>query len=78
MSMTNTPTVVLGRNIRAEMARRGIRQHQLAKHLGMSQSSLSKRLRGDIPLNVNDLNLIAVHLGVDPASLLAEPMGAAS
>jgi transcriptional regulator with XRE-family HTH domain len=76
--MTNTPSTIVGANIRAEMARRGISQAALALKLGKSQAAVSARLRGITPVDVNELDVIAGHLGVDPASLLTEPMGASA
>jgi transcriptional regulator with XRE-family HTH domain len=72
--MTNTPSAIVGANIRAEMARRGISQAALAKKIGKSQAAVSARLRGTTPVDVNELNAIAGHLGVDPATLLLEPV----
>lgn len=71
---TSTPPV--GSNIRAELARRGLSQRDLATHLGISQSQLSKRLRGQIDLSVAELSAAAAYLDVPIGALLPEPVEA--
>ncbi|MEU4391610.1 helix-turn-helix transcriptional regulator [Kribbella sp. NPDC023855] len=56
--------------VRAHMARARINQTQLAEVLGITQSSVSKRLRGVIAFNVDELQQVAGLLGVHPAALL--------
>lgn len=68
--MAQTPTVVTGANIKAEMARRGVRQAALAAALGLSQPQVSARLRGVVPFNVNELLAVAAFLDVPVATLL--------
>lgn len=53
------------------MARQQRRQAELAGVLGISQSGVSARLAGRIPLTVTDLILIAQWLGVPASRLLA-------
>ena len=62
--MSNTPGVQVGANVRAEMARRGITQTQLAEQIGRSQPQLSKRLTGAIPFDINELTAVADALSV--------------
>ncbi len=62
--MTDTPGVQVGANVRAEMARRGITQTQLAEQIGRSQPQLSKRLAGAIPFDINELTAVADALSV--------------
>lgn len=70
-----TPSAEVGANIRAEIARRGIHQTDLAAQLGISQSALSKRLRGTTPLDINEVADIAAALGVPLSTLLpSEPL----
>lgn len=69
--MTTTPSAVIGANVRAEMARRGISQTALASRLKVSQSAVSKRLRGETPFDVNELAKVARALGVSMDSLTA-------
>lgn len=58
------------REIKAWMARRDVNQTMLAEHLGLSQSQLSKRLRGSIVMKVDELESIADFLDVDPVVFL--------
>lgn len=69
--METTPSEVAGRNIRAEMARRGISQTDLAHRLNLSQAAVSKRLRGVTPLDVNELYSIGTLLDVPVSVLMA-------
>lgn len=52
------------------MARRSVNQSTMAVALNMNQSQLSKRLRGTISLNVDELEAIAEYLDVDPVVFL--------
>lgn len=52
------------------MAARGVSQMQLAATMGLSQTAVSKRLRGVTPFDVNDLEAIAHAFGVRPMALL--------
>ena len=70
--MSNTPSARVGANVRAEMARRGITQTQLAGQIGKTQAQLSKRLAGQIPFDVNELTAVAGALGVPLTDLMAE------
>lgn len=74
--MSEAPTVVTGANIKAEMARRGVKQAALAAALGLSQPQVSARLRGVVPFNVNELLAVAAFLDVPVATLL--PAGVAA
>lgn len=59
--------------VRAEMARQGVRQWQLAAHLNLPQTAISRRLKGDITFDLGELEKVADFLGVPAAQLLAEP-----
>ena len=79
--MHTNASAEVGANIRAEMARRGVAQMTLAAAVGVSQSGLSKRLRGHTPLDVNELLRIAAFLDVPvndliPAHLASEQVPA--
>jgi transcriptional regulator with XRE-family HTH domain len=63
---------VVGANVRALMAARGVSQKQMESILGVTQSAVSKRLRGVTPFDTSDLEAIADAFGVDPADLLAD------
>jgi transcriptional regulator with XRE-family HTH domain len=56
--------------VRAEMARRRIRQADLADYLGLPQASISRRLNGRTPFAVAELVAVAALLDVPVASLL--------
>ena len=62
--------------IRALAARyksEGVNQTALASVIGVSQSQISKRLRGKTPFTLTELELIAEFFGVDAAELLGAP-----
>lgn len=61
-----------GANVRAEAARRGMTQMELAQQLGMSQSMLSYRLAGKTVFNIDELTRVAAALQVPITALLAE------
>lgn len=61
----------LGANIKAEMARRGATQEQLAELLGVSQGQVSRRLNGEITFNVVEVDQIATWLRVEITDLVA-------
>lgn len=56
--------------VRANMARARMTQTDLAGVLGLTQSAVSKRLRGKIAFSVDELEMVADALGVHPAVLL--------
>lgn len=71
--MAITPTAQTGRNVRAEMARAGITQADLAAALRVSQAAVSARLLGKTPFDINELSTIAATLGVQLDVLLPQP-----
>lgn len=57
--------------IRVQRVRAGITSEaQLARRAGMSPSGLSKRLAGDIRLDLDEVEALAVALGIDPFDLM--------
>jgi transcriptional regulator with XRE-family HTH domain len=64
------PRAYVAANVRAEAARLGLRQADLAGSLGVSQETLSRRLTGRVPFDVDELVDVAAALGVDPRELL--------
>lgn len=62
--------------IRAEMARSNTTQHDVARRLGISQAAVSRRLRGEIPFDADELIALADMLGVTIASLFGEDVAA--
>lgn len=75
--MTKTSTRTAGANIRAEMARRQVTQTEMAQHLGITQPALSKRIRGIVPLNIDELAAIADRLEV-PLDAILHGVGTAA
>jgi transcriptional regulator with XRE-family HTH domain len=70
--MQQTSTDSVAANVRAELARRRVRPDDLATALGISRSALHRRLTGEVPFDVNQLQTVAGHLGVASAELLGE------
>lgn len=68
----STPTANerIAANVRAEMARAGVRQSDLATQLHMTQSAISSRLRSVKAFDVDELAGVAGVLGVDVLDLL--------
>lgn len=58
-------------NIRAEVARRGLTQGQLAAGLGISQTNVSKRARGKVEWSLNEIETVARLLGTTVSALCA-------
>lgn len=57
--------------VREAMARHRISGSKLAARIGVSQSYLSKRLRDEAPLSLNDVEDICAALGEDAKALIA-------
>jgi transcriptional regulator with XRE-family HTH domain len=64
------PNQVASRAIRAELARRGLHQQDLAAALGMNPSQLSLRMTGQIAWRVHEMQAIARHLQVPITALI--------
>ena len=62
-------------NVRAEMARVGVTQGQLATVLGITQQSVSAKRRGETPFTLNDLDRIAPVLGMTVIELIQGTRG---
>jgi len=71
--MPTTTTQRVAAEIRAGLARRGLTQGDLAAALGLSQAAVSRRLTGEVPIDVEELTAVADWLGVPLSALLAEP-----
>jgi transcriptional regulator with XRE-family HTH domain len=63
--------------VRAEMARQQVNQQTIAEALKRSRQHLSRRLTGEIPFDVAELEIIAQALGVPVAQFLSSPVRAA-
>lgn len=70
MSSTNPLRVTVAGALRAEMARRRLTSSDLASVLKCSQSSASRRLTGDVGLDLDELALIAEWLDITSEDLL--------
>jgi transcriptional regulator with XRE-family HTH domain len=57
--------------IRAEMAWQKRTGVDLAKHLGVAQPTISKRLNGETPFDLDEIERVAEWLGVAPSELIA-------
>ena len=57
--------------IRARLRDRGVSQSTVAARLEISQAAVSRRLVGDVPLSVEDLDAIATLLDVEISELVA-------
>lgn len=62
----------VGERVRYRMRLSGKNQADLAEQLGISQGSVSSRLRGAVAFDVNELTITANYLGCAPADLLDE------
>lgn len=58
--------------LRMELARRRISQAQFARALGMNGQWVWRRLAGETPLTLDDLDLFASFLDLDAAELLRQ------
>lgn len=74
MTMTPSEDATLSADVAAEirawMGRLQVRQSQLARKLGESDQWLSMRLRGNTPLDLNEVQRIADALGILVINLL--------
>ena len=66
--MKTDPAVIA--NIRAEMARNGVRQQDLANRLGIAQQGISARLRGQTPITAAEIQAIADEIGCHPEKFI--------
>lgn len=57
-------------NIRAEIARANLTQTHLAEALGLTQQSVSDRMRGRTPFTVDELLLVAALLNIPVTRLV--------
>jgi transcriptional regulator with XRE-family HTH domain len=69
--MSTRPTSPVAANVRAEIARRGLRHADLAAALGISAPAMSRRLNGEMTFDVDELQTVADFLGVDFTELMA-------
>jgi transcriptional regulator with XRE-family HTH domain len=71
---TETPFwTAVAAEVRATAARKRVSGSELARRLGKTQSWVSRRMVGDIPLGLDDLEGFATALEVSPFDLLPRP-----
>lgn len=61
--------------VRAWRGRMGVTQAQLAQVLNVSQPSISAKLRGKTPFDLDEIERLAAFFGITPAHLLGSPHG---
>lgn len=71
MAQTSTARRIAA-NVRHRMREAGISQTDLAAHLGISQSALSRRLLGQAEFFVNELDKIAAAFDCSVADLMSD------
>ncbi len=71
MTTPTTATQRVADTIRAELARRRISQTVVAERLGLSQATVSRRLLGEYPFTVDEVDTIAEMLGLTASDLVA-------
>ena len=67
---TSAQSVRIAGEVRAEMARGRVTGTTLAQTVGMSNATLSRRLSGAIPFNIDELAAVARALGLTVTELL--------
>ncbi len=60
-------------NIRAEIARSGMQQLDVARALGISQQAVSLKLHDKRPLTLEEIETLASLFGMEPDELLRSP-----
>jgi transcriptional regulator with XRE-family HTH domain len=71
--MSVTADLVAG-EVRAWLGRRNMSARQAALKIGWTQPYLSRRITGDVPFNVRDLDSLAGLLDVDPSVFFQPPV----
>jgi transcriptional regulator with XRE-family HTH domain len=69
---TNTYATRVAASVRAELARKKITQGQLADALGMTQPAISRRVSGQLPFDVDEIQRIAEFLSVPVTQFMTE------
>lgn len=72
------PKILGSPTIRAELARAGASQADVAEWLGVHPSQVTARMQGRIEWRLSELQAIARHLDVPVAQLVEEPADAAA
>ena len=77
MNPTNARSAIAA-EARAALARQGQSAAWLAEEAGISKAALSRKLRGEVSIYVDELVLIAIALELDPSDLLPRVSQAAA
>ena len=64
---------IVSRNVRAEIARSGMKHRDVAQEIGMLYPTLRNRISGRAEWRIDELDRLATLLGVPLARLLEEP-----
>ncbi|AAT90023.1 hypothetical protein ATY41_02860 [Leifsonia xyli subsp. xyli] len=67
----NVSAKKMGSAVKAEAARRGISVSSLTTVLGRSKPSVYRRINGEEPLDIAELDMIGRHFGIDLLTLIA-------
>ncbi|WP_315913609.1 helix-turn-helix transcriptional regulator [Arthrobacter sp. lap29] len=70
--MSTSFTQRVAEAVRAEAARRRVPQRSIAAALGTSQQSVSRRMSGETPFDVDEIHNLAESFGVSFASLIPD------
>lgn len=76
--LTQSLTLRVAAEVRAEVARQQLTHKQLADQLGISQPQMTKRLNGVLAMDTTELDRIAEILGVPVSRFLIAPATAAA
>ena len=68
----NLPAERVAAEVRAAMGRTRYTQTRLADQIGMSQAALSRRLRGEVAFDINELSAVAAAMDITLSELLPE------
>ena len=78
MPMTSPFPERVRANVRAEVARAGLSQTDLAEGLHTTQQAISRRMSGKVPFDVAEIEAIAEFLGIPVSALLPVTVGGAA
>ena len=76
--MPHSLTDTIAREIRAELARQRLTHRELAERVGIQPSGISRRLDGEIPLKVSEVEQIAAALGVPVTQFVGADVASAA
>lgn len=74
--MAESPISDVAANVRAEVARRRLRQSEIAEHLQLNQQQVSRRLNGQVAISAAELQQLAQLFDVPVAVLYGEQVPA--